>query len=237
MNIEGIAPKNVPATAETSKKPYISINKLAEYMTADSIRRRQIIAALKKDSDFTKTYYSEVKNSFGGYIKSGYDTDLLNTVVDRIKAKTAATDWDKADNENSILALEGLMNIELPDLSGYEFIADMGIKSVLLSDVTVTIKPELYLKNKANGKYGAIKSHIAKTPANRLNHENREYAATLLKYGFIDSGIDEKAIDSGACISIDLFLESYSVAPGAYRRKLAALEASCEEIALRWDKA
>ena len=53
--------------------PYITINKLAEYMMANTVRRRQIIKNLKEDADFKKLYYSEVKRIILPYFKSGYD--------------------------------------------------------------------------------------------------------------------------------------------------------------------
>ena len=45
----------------------------------------------------------------------------------------------------------------------------------------------------------------------------------------------EKEIDNNACISLDIFQKEYSFSPAAFKRKVDALTASCEEIALRWD--
>jgi hypothetical protein len=217
------------------KAPYISMNKLAEYMTASAIRRRQIVKNLKKDSDFFKVYYSEVKNVMNKYFKSGYDSDLIEELIKKIESKTTTSDWDKSDNSNSIIALENMLESNLPDLSNYEFVKDtFKIKSVYLSKVEVTIKPSIYLINKSNDKVGAIKTHIAKTPDNQLEDENRSYAATLIKYALIDSGLDEKKIDDSACISYDIFKKDYSTSSKSYKRTLASLEAACEEIALRW---
>jgi len=219
-----------------SKKPYISINKLAEYMTASALRRRQIIKNLKKDSDFFKVYYSELKNNLKNYFKSDYDIGLLLELIDKIEEKEEVTDWDKTDNANTILAIEHLMESNLPDLTDYEFVKDtFSLKEVSISGVRVTIKPDMYIKHKKTGKVGAIKSHIAKTAANQLNDDSRMYAATLIKFAFVEHGFKEKDIDNKACISYDIFMKDYSVSPGAYRRTLLGIEAACEEIALRWD--
>ena len=219
------------------KKPYISLNKMAEYMTAKSIRRRQIVKVLKKDKDFYKVYYSEVRKTLPKYFKSNYDTDIVDEAIARIEAKDPESDWDKSDFSNSIIALENIMDSNLPNLLNYEFLRknEYEVQSIDLGGVKITIKPELFLKNKDNGKIGAIKSHIAKTPDNQLEEENRVYAATILKFALIQNGIQEKDIDNSACISYDIFKKDYSCSSNAFRRTMSAVEAACEEIVLRWD--
>ena len=99
------------------KKPYISINKLAEYMTANPIRRRQIITALKKDSDFIKVRYYEVRNIIVPFFKSEYDSSILDATIKKNEEKVKDTTWTDSDDPNSILALNNLKSAELPDLS------------------------------------------------------------------------------------------------------------------------
>jgi len=221
---------------ETHKTPYISINKLAEYMTADAIRRRQIISALKKDKDFTKNRYSEMKNILPSFFKSGYDISIAETCITKIEKKKAISEFDKQDNPNTILALECLIDTELPDLFSYTMDRKMfDLKSIKLAGLDVTIKPELYFKHNETGKVGALKVHYAKTADNRLEEQNRIFAATLLKYAFIEHGVPEKEVDIKACISLDVFLKGYSTASTSYKQKIYAMEAACEEILLRWD--
>ena len=226
--------KRAAVAKPSSSKPYISINKLAEYMSADAIRRRQIITSLKKDSDFTKVYYSEVKNMIVPFFKSDFDLAILEDAIKKIRKKVAITDWDASDNANSIEALECMLDTDWPDLGDYKIITSaLALKSVKLANVDVTIKPEIYLKHKS-GKVGAVKIHIAKTPANRLADDNRIYAATLLKYAYVEYGVNEKLIDHDVCFSFDIFQKQYSVGAASFKRRISALEASCEEIALRW---
>lgn len=216
-------------------KPYISVNKLAEYMTAKPVRRRQIITALKKDSDFIKTYYSAIKNTLIPYFKSQYDDSILEAKIKEIEAKSALSDWEKSDNKNSIIALECLLDSNLPVFDDYEIISDeFSLEKVNLSGVTVSIKPKIYFRHKSSGKVGAMKFHIAKTPANQLLIENREYVATLIKYAFLENGLSEKEISNEVCLSLDVFQKDYNYAPRAYKRTIKSLEAACEEIALRW---
>lgn len=219
-----------------SQQPYISMNKLAEYMTATPLRRRQIIKILKKDSDFYKVYYSELKNVLNKYFESDYDFDLLDDLINKIEGKQPASDWDKLDNENTLLAIENLLESNLPDLTEYNFDKKVvKLKEIIIEGVRVTIKPDFYLVHKETNKVGAIKTHIAKTPDNQLEDENRMYAATLLKYAFLEKGIQENEIDNVACISYDIFKKDFTHAPNSYKRIMLAVEAACEEIALRWN--
>lgn len=217
------------------EKPFMSINKLAEYMEADAIRRRQIVKEMKKDSDFRKLRYKPVRDILIKYFKSGYDDSILEDAIIKVEAKKSGSTWDDSDHPNSILALKHLLGTSLPDLTDYDVVNDVSkISSIELSGVTVSIKPDIYLRNKHSKKVGGIKVHIAKTEKFWLNKTSREYAASLIKYAYIAHGIGEKEIDNNACISVDVFKENYSTSPRAYKLLLGRMEASCEEIALRW---
>jgi len=131
------------------KKPYISIIKLAEYISATPIRRRQIIKALKEDSDFKKNYYQLVKSILLKYFKSNYDEAILDQAIIDIKNKSISTKWDVSDTKNSIEAIECLRSATFPDLTNYDFVSHpQKIDNIILADVKVTLKPEIYLINK-----------------------------------------------------------------------------------------
>jgi len=205
-------------------------------MTAGAIRRRQIIKNLKKDSDFYKVYYSEVRNALPKFIKSGYDYDIIESVIEKIDEKEPANDWEKNDNSNSVIALENILESNLPDFEDYVFIKDdFKIKHINLGGVKITIKPDLYLQNLKNEKLGVFKFHIAKTPDNQLEDENRVFVATLLKYSMLECGIEPKSIDDNACISYDIFKKDFSTASRAFKRTVSSIESACEEISARWD--
>jgi hypothetical protein len=223
------------ASPSPSKEPYISINKLAEYMEANSIRRRAIIKSLKEDVAYKKVRYMPVRAVFYSYFNSGYDTSIIDAAVTKLRKATWANDHEKGDIQNSILALQSLKDVDLPNIEDYSLTEEIvKIDDIKLGGVKVTLKPEIYLMNKFTKKVGAFKIHLAKTEDNRLNHRSRQFAATLLKYGYIINGVEEKAIDDNFCISLDIFLKEYSFSPRAFKRDVDALTSSCEEIAARW---
>ena len=228
--------KKLKIAMNINSKPYISITKLAEYMQANAKRRKSIVRSLKGDKDFMKKRYQPVRSVIPKFFKSGYDTKIIDRLIDKTQNEYANTTWVENDQTNTILALKSLKDSQLPDLSDYDFINDAEkIQSINLSGVEVSIKPELYLRNKFSNKIGALKIHIAKTPDNRLDEISRQYAATIIRYGFIEHEYKVNEIDNNACICLDIFKMNYSTAPVAYVRSIDALSAACEEISLRWD--
>jgi len=224
------------ALVMSNKNPYMSINRLAEYLDANSFRRKSIVKNMKADKDFMKAYYQPVYAIIPRYIRNGLDSALLKNAYKKLEAKDPDGTWETRDRKNSLLALKALQDIELPDFSDYDFVTDVEkLDKVELSGVTVGIKPELYLRNKYSDKIGALKSSIQKTEESHLTEKSRQYAATLIKWAFIEYGYEEKEIDNNACISLDVFAKGYSVAPGAYKQKVKDLESACQEIALWWN--
>lgn len=216
--------------------PYVSVNKLAEYMEANPVRRRQIIKNLKEDNTFIKARYSKVRIVLEEYFRTSYDKRVINDAIDAIQGTKHSTSWDENDFDNSILALESLRDIELPSMEEYEvFSHQPRLDKVELAGMNVGLKPDIYLKNIITGKISAIKFHIAKTEDNRLSEIPRQYVATMLRYGFLNQGFLDKQIDNNMCLSVDIFSGDYSSAPASYRKSLHSLTASCEEIIARWD--
>lgn len=223
-----------------NSNPFITINKLAEYMNASATRRRQIAKSFKEDKDFKKNYYQLVKAAIPKFFSRGYDNAVLDRAIrkaNKMLDDASLSDWAKNDYRNTILALEKLKTAELPDLTNYE-IVDLGkLDEIELAGVTVSIKPDIYLKHIKTGKYGAIKVNITKTEGNRLIADSMAHAATMLQVGLIGMGYDQKEIDHKGCFSIDVFDGKFEHSPRAYKRTLASLENACKEYSLLWDDA
>jgi hypothetical protein len=235
MKLNEFNEKLLKAMNVASKAPYISVNKLAEYMKANPTRRRAILKTLKEDKDYTKVWYSEVKNVLPSYFESGYDNSILDKAIVKIEKKKGTTAWNDVDNPNSVQALECLKNTSLPDLSDYEIkTPDNKLDHVMLAEVKVLIRPEFYLTNKYSKKIGAIKFHYSKTKDTRLDLIGMQHVAIMIKYGFMTLGHAESDIDNNGCISVDIFEQNFGTAPNAYKRHLDSLTAACEEIAAVW---
>lgn len=218
-----------------AKEPYVSMNKLAEYMEAKPIRRTQIISQLKADRDYYKVFYSNVRNILPNYVKNNFSNINLENAIKRIKAKKSTSTWDEKDHPNSILALESLKDMIVPNVEDYDVVnLNEKVDHIMLSGVKVIIKPDVYLKHKKTKQIGGVKFHIAKTKSSWLSANCLEYASTIIKCGFMHYGYDEKDVDNKACISLDVFQKTFGTSPKSYKRSMNELESACKEIADRW---
>ena len=222
--------RGVPLTT----KPRISVNKLAEYMEANALRRRQIVLQAKDPEPFITHRYSDARRALAAYIIGGYDENTLATAIAAIQAKPEGSDWQKDDRKNSITCLEIAQDADFPDLTGYDLSSlDVDRAIVELSGVDVSVLPDVLLRHRETGRVGGIKVHIAKTTG--LSADGLKNVALVLRRYLIDRGDSEVMVDPDACFGIDVFSSSYEAAPKSYKRLMSRLEAACEEIRLRWE--
>jgi hypothetical protein len=217
-----------------NNKYRISINKLAEYMSANTLRRKQIVKDAKTPKKFIIARYSEARNAIKSYVISGFDADILTNCIISLEKKKPETPYQEDDTRNSIRALESLLSADIPDIEGCSidlFTSDN--KLVTLKGLDISVNPDLVIKDNESGRIGGMKIHISK--GSQLSDDGRMYVATMLKYFHINCGVAEKEIEDKLCISMDVFGASYSTSPKAYKRTLHAIEAACEEIVSRWD--
>lgn len=216
------------------KNPRLSVNKLAEYMIADPLRRRQIVKDAKHQKPFKTGLYNESRSAITQYLGSHCDENGVLATIENLQNKEIRSDWQKDDRDNSILSLEMMLDTELPDLSDYDIQYNEENPLVRLAGLDISVFPAVILTHKKTSKTGGIKVHISK--GNELKEPALEYVSTMVKVFFIESGIKENKIDDNSCISIDVFRKAYKVAPKSYKRTLGKIEAACEEICMRWER-
>lgn len=215
------------------KSPRISVNKLAEYMIASPLRRKQIVKDAKYPQKYIETLYSEARSGIKNYIINNYDETILLDLIDYLKSKPCDNDHQATDIKNSISSLRHILSTDLPDLSNCTISEFDGENTMInIEGLNISIYPDLIIKNNINGKIGGIKIHFPKS------HELGEglvYVSTLIKNFFINKGHDNREIDEKLCITIDVFRMKYAIAPHAYIRLMQRLKVSCQEIVLWWN--
>lgn len=218
----------------TRKNPRLSINKLAEYMISDVLRRRQIVKDAKNPPAFKYTRYSEARETIKAFMCSGYDEQVVDDGIRFQNTRATDSDWQIDDVRNSIYALEQVRDMALPVLPGcrLESFADENTL-VNLRGLDISVYPDLTVRNTKTGRMGAVKIHIARTSP--LDVSALEYIATMLKYFYLNKGHKEKEIDDSLCIAVDVFKDNFTAAPKAYKRTISRISAACEEIVLWWD--
>jgi len=211
-------------------KPRFSVNKLGEYLTATATRRKKLIEDQKYPSTFITGTYKIAREAIIKYILKDYDAEILNDAIEKIRKADEIDDTEKA---NSILALEEVLKHDLPDLSSYKKVRYKPKSGKLrIKELDVSIRPDIILyKGK---KVGCIKIHIIKT--NRLTKEAGQCVTALLNQYCNSAVIDgDEVVDPKLCISFDCFGYTHEVASKSVTRRMANIEAACEEIVLRWD--
>lgn len=218
-------------------KPRISINKLGEYLHANPQRRKKIVSDSKNPKPFVVTRYGDAREALKSYFVSGLNTNILEASIEAHEGKDPASEFQEQDQALSIELLEMMLDLDLPDLSGFSISIYNGANPKLdISGVDVSVNPDLIIRGDYRGQkvVGAIKLHISKS--NKLDEEGAKNVAILLKE-FVENHIaaDDEKVHLPFCISVDIFGQLVGTAPRSFKRRMMHISSACEEIALWWD--
>lgn len=217
-----------------TKSPRLSVNKLAEYMNADTLRRRQIVKDAKYPKSFKDTRYADARTGIKDYIIGGYDENIIGDIIRTLKQRPDGTDFQNNDIKNSIASLGHILSTELPNFENCTLQEFDGENTLInIEGLNISVYPDIIIKRNDNGKIGGLKIHLSKTYD---LGDGLIYVSTLMKYFFINCGYEENIIDDKLCVSVDVFRMKYEFSPKSYKRTIQRLSAACQEIVLWWDK-
>jgi len=212
--------------------PKISLNKLGEYMTATPARRRRIVEDQINPKDFIAARYADARENISNFICGHIDEQDLMNAAENLRNQSYDSKFVAQDKILSADAIDDFLEVsdQLPAGYRYEKVAASDSSTLELSGVTVSIRPDVYLKNDENQVVGAIKLHFPKS--NPLTTIAGEYVATGLR-AFVQGG-SESPIDNKLCVVVDVPSASVVSAPKAVKKRMSDIEAACEEINARW---
>lgn len=212
----------------------ISVNKLAEYLKADSVRRRRIIEDQKEPLDFIAIRYADARRAMIDFIIKDFDKTIIENEIERLSSKINESDFQENDVKTSIEALNDFLSIKLPE----ELLKFKRVKStkkyvLKIKDLNINVNPDLIIKGTIKNKkfIGGIKFNIVK--GHKLNDDDRKNVATL-----IHQILEEQSKDSpnlNFCISIDVFNKAFDNAPKSYKMRRKQIEYACDELGIIWD--
>ena len=216
--------------------PRISVNKLGEYLTASPVRRRRIIRDQREPRPFVVNRYRQARKAIRAYLKTGgAQPELIAEMAELLEAAEPESNFAAQDARCSAEALEAFMELaEALALDDVYIERPSGPYPYLsVAGVGVSIRPDLILRG-VDGRgrpfAGAIKIHIAKT--HPLSEEAGAYVATLLRRYLCQT--ESVGVSPAHCMVLDVFSHRIHRAPRAFRRRMGAIEAACEEIGQRW---
>ena len=220
--------------------PRISVNGLAEYLVAGAGQRRRIIEQQKRPRTFQVAYYREAEEAICSFLLSeGRDADLLKRAVLELRTGTGEKEWEVSRRQACVEAIGCIQRAvsEIP-LAGLEIKRGSNtVKPLVISGVTVSVRPELLLCAEREGarRIGAVKLFFSKTEA--VTEEQARYAGTLVQQHMETTYPRVGTADYHLCFVLDVLGQKVFRAPGSYKRRRNDEEAACEEIGRAWASA
>jgi hypothetical protein len=212
----------------------ISVNKLAEYLKANSVRRRRIIEDQKAPQDFITARYVDARNAMVNYILKDFNKAIIEEEIERLSSKVNDSEFQESDVKTSIEALNSFLKIKLPD-EILNFKRSRRNKKYILKirGIDINVNPDIILKGEIKGKQviGGIKFNIVK--GHKLSDDDRKNVATLIHQVFEEQSKDIPNLNF--CISIDIFSEKFDSAPKSYKMRRKQVEYACDELSIVWE--
>jgi hypothetical protein len=213
----------------------MSLNAMAEYLTAPPGRRRAIVLEQKRPKAFQVAYYSDAERAITASWSNGLDEGLLTRVVETVRRKPIEGAWDLARQESTIQAIhafrEMVRNGVVPQLQDVRA-SGRHAEPLLVGGVSVSIRPELLAVS--NSAPGGVKFYLSKSAP--LTAERGAYAGALLHMYFASTGASAVLVEAQNCFVLDVFARNTYSAPRSFRRRRRDIEAACSEIAGVWDE-
>lgn len=216
--------------------PRISVNKLGEYLECGVLRRRAIVRDQREPKDFIVPRYTPAQEAIQRYFTTGGDASVIRNAARAIRREPAVSEFDQQRNRLCAEALEAFLKITNEiEFDGVETRKGQDKTPQLsIAGVSVSVRPEVIVRQRDadRTRVGAVKLYLSKT--HPLSTEAGQYVATLV-HRWVTERIGTRGFaDPSLCLVIDVFQGQLIVAPNAFRRRMVAIEAACEEIASKW---
>lgn len=237
-----ISPEH-PRKYSYNPEPRLSAAQLAEYLTAAAPRRSAII----RDAKFPKTAivakYREARQSIGRHLCGGPDgRDHLGEAIERLsnRGASAASDWTVTDCRDSVTALK-LFQKSHGDLVQRQttfrgVTGALPLLTIARVGVSVGLDATAHRRGQNGAEHvGGVLLMFSKKLADDPDAQERATVGALLCLMFTEQHLKHAGVaDPKLCFTLDIFGQRVIHAPAGRTKRTAALQHSCEEIALRW---
>ena len=218
--------------------PRISVNKLAEYMNAKALRKRQILRD-QKFPDFKGMYYREAADAVSTCLASNLENTAVIArtirVLDQMRPEKAGTLRRITANIDALESFEAMLdNIDLK--GGTPELGEHRPEKLTMHGVEISVRPEIVLRGKGKKETaltGALKVHFSKTFP--LNQDGAGYVSAVLQRYTEDKLLDgDEAVSSQFCPVIDIGAKVMYPGVKSITQRLKDVEAECQNIAALW---
>lgn len=223
--------------ARSTTTPRISINKLAEFMTANPTRQRRIVRDQKFPPDFQVVYYKEAQEAISSCLASGLeDLSAAERQIALLNQQAPQSVGAQRRIASNVDALEAFLDM-VDDISLSGASARLGANDapkLRVRNVDVSVRPEIILTADARKGpiVGALKLHFPKT--NQLDDRTSGYVSAALQEWAHANLAGEGTPDGSLCMVVDIGSRRHFGGVRATRTRLKELEDACANIAAMW---
>jgi hypothetical protein len=219
------------------KPPSISLNKLAEFMTANPARQRQILKDQKYPTEFKGMYYKDASESIGQVIAGNLEdlSPLSNqkAVLEQITTDKVGTNRRIQSNIDAIEGFEAMLD-QVKLVGAKPTLGSHAPQKLARYGVLISVRPDIMLSKagKAGPLIGAIKLHFS-----------RQFPLTEETSGIVSAVIQEWCRDTMPDSGTPLGELSFVIDVGArtafpgvksIASRLKQVDACCQNIASLW---
>lgn len=226
-------------------RPRMSVTKLSEYLSADPLRRREIIRDQRRPRTFITSRYARAEAAAIEYLVRGCDHRVLAREAETLQRLVPKSDHDRATRDCCLAALDALpAALELVNLTGVPLRSTAHARHplMLVAGATVSVRPEIVavVPGRRRTWAGGLKLYFSKDhplDGGAGRYLAGEYGAWLIGEYLrtIGAGIvGGHAVRLDLCFIVDVFGSAVYEAPRAHTTCRRVLEVSCQEIVRGW---
>jgi hypothetical protein len=221
----------------TPEQPRISVNKLAEFMTAKAARQRQILRDQKYPTDFKGMYYKEAGEAIAQSVASNLENfDSIDRAIRILEQTTTTKIGTQRRLDFNIDALETFRSmVDSVDLKGSTpSLAPTTAPRLTIQNVEISVRPEIILR--AEGRtgplVGAVKLHFPRTFS--ISEDSSGYLSAVLQEWCKTHMADDGAVSGPHCFVIDIGASKQCLGVKSTAARMREVAAVCQNIAALW---
>jgi hypothetical protein len=220
-----------------AKEPTISVNKLAEFMTASPARQRQILKDRKYPTEFKGMYYRESSDSISRVLAGNLE-DLMplsnqKKILEQVETDKVGTQRRIAVNIDAIERFESMVD-QITFFGAEPSLGEHAAAKLTFFGVAVSVRPELILRRdgKTGPLIGAVKLHFSRQYP--FSDGDAGIVSAILQEWCKNCMPDDGLPQGDMCAVIDVCSKKFHGGVKATAMRLQQVEAACQNIAALW---
>lgn len=218
--------------------PFVSVNKLGEFVYATDAKKRNIVKTNKYPSTFIHSRYNTPRSALVHFMEDAeHDAAIFMEKRNLVSQRKEDTDWKKGNKVCCLQALDNLLAVAGTTLVPYfRYISQRDVhrkyKEYKIGNVSVHLNPDVLLLDSTTKQIkGAVKLIFSKSRA--VTFQEGEISAGLIKT-YIEK-VHNVRLKPADCVAVDVFKKTVIIAPEDFSKYSAKVRRACKEIEEMWE--